>query len=228
MKKYLKFLFVAFLAAMTMSLTSCKDNNDEPNKGGTPSNSNLDSYYFTVNGEKFYYAIDYSSFMMDPELNSSVSQGFYPGQSNRNLVECYVKGFNKVPKFDDLMGIFNLGGGITESALFSIYLEDFNFNNTKEGTNLEIADFVPENNIIHSRIGLIYYDETGKWQQNKDEDFQWTSRNNIQGKVKFVSYKNGLLTLKFEDIVMPNINSNSSSTLSGTITFDTENNNVIP
>lgn len=48
MERYIKLLFVALFATMSFALTSCGDDNDEPD------DPNNNSASFTYNGEKFY------------------------------------------------------------------------------------------------------------------------------------------------------------------------------
>ena len=220
MKKYLKLLFVTLFAAMTFAFTACGDD-DEPDSA--PSKSNLDKYFFTVNGEKFYYAYDFYS--MGSELNSGIVQFDETSRFEKKVIECKVKGFNKVVSFEDFIGsTFNEGSGITDYATFYILFDYFNFNTAKEGLELEIDDFTTYYQ-FPSQIFVGHVNENGKIDEKA---YEWTSRGNIQGKVKFISFKDNLLTLKFENLTMPQKDGHSSATLSGTIVFDTDNDMVLP
>ncbi|MCH5218223.1 MAG: hypothetical protein J1F07_06710 [Muribaculaceae bacterium] len=231
MKKYLKLLCVALFATMTFAFTACGDDDDEPD--GAPSDSNLSSYYFTVNGDKFYYA--YNFYSLGGELNSSIFQYDETSLFQKKVIYCEVKGFNKVINFDDITGSifkpFKDGSGITEWAGFYIYLDYFDFNNAIEGQELKITDFTTPYN-SHSNIFVIHVKEDGSvYNSNGDyngEDYEWTSLSEINGKVTFVSFKENYLTLKFENIIMPEKDGSSSATLSGIIVFDTDNSAALP
>ncbi|MCH5237831.1 MAG: hypothetical protein J1E95_08550 [Muribaculaceae bacterium] len=231
MKKYIKLLFVAFFATMTLSLYSCKSDNDEPK--GDPSNGNYENYYFTVNGKKYYYA--YEFYNLGYDLNSAVTEYNENSVFKKKVICCMVEGFNKVISYDDLTGSvskpFSESSGITEDADFQIYLDYFDFNKTAEGTELKITDFTTPSWAV-SKLAIIEVDENGSIYNNRGDyngyEYEWTSRNDVQGSVKFVSYKDNLLTLKFEDVVMPSTEGSSTATLSGTIVFDTENSSTIP
>lgn len=231
MKKYLKFLFVAIFAAMTLSLASCKDDKDEPD--GAPTNGNLNSYYFTLNGKKFYYAYEFYS--LGYELNSSVKQYDETSRFEKKVINCYVEGFNKIIDFDDFTGSvfkpFKEGSGITDWAGFDIYLDYFDFEEAYEGQELNITDFTTKY-INHSNIFEYHVKEDGTvYNSDGDlngEEYEWASRSEIKGKVTFVSFKDDLLTLKFENIVMPEKDGYSTATLSGIIVFNTDGKIVLP
>ena len=224
MKKYLKLLFVAIFATMTFALTACGDD-DEPD--GAPSKGNLDKYFFTVNGEKFYYAYDFYS--LESDLNSGIVQFDETSFYKKKVIKCKVKGFNKVISFEDFTANasrpFKEGSGITSWAGLFIYLDYFDFETTKEGEELSVNDFTTYYE-TPSEILLGDVNENGSY--NNTNQYEWTSRGNIQGKIKFVSFKDNLLTLKFENLTMPQKDGKSSATLSGTIVFDTENEIVLP
>lgn len=222
MKKYLKLLFVALFATMTLSLTSC--NSDEPD--GAPSKGNLDKYYFTVNGKKYYYAYDFYS--MDYDINSGVVEFDETSRYEKDVIRCTVKGFNKVISFDDFaidaFKPFKEGSGITEFAGFNIYLDGFDYSTAKEGQELQITDFTTYYE-AHSGIGINYVQKNGSLESIS---YGWPTQGSIKGKVTFVSYKDNYLTLKFDNIEMQEEDGNSIATLSGTIVYNVGESVTLP
>ena len=59
MKKYLYLFFVALFATMSFSLTSCGDDDDEPNNGGETASA------LTINGKKVAFDSYYSQLQKD-------------------------------------------------------------------------------------------------------------------------------------------------------------------
>lgn len=222
MKKYLKLLFVALFATMTVSLYSCKDDKDEPDGGSTPS-GNLKDFNFTVNGTKFYYVQDDSDIFSDMGITVSGDDSYslmstFSRGKNNGIIELQIDAYNNIPTFNDVMKGFPytyMPNSITKSTSFQLFLEPFDYENAKNGDELKFTEgwYVPQSNNLSKSISNAHL---GEYKDGKEIDysgFSWYSYDQRlgsekmygscnYGKIKFVSYKDERLTLNFEGFVM--------------------------
>lgn len=222
MKKYLKFLFVALIASSTFAFTACGDDNDEPDGGNNPGGGslNVSDYNFTVNGEKYYYAIDYSEyfagvgFPIPAEEMYSLNSKYYISDSSGSI-QLSVRGYNRVITSSEQYQR-PIPSDITRYAsLTNVFLEQFDFNNTPSGTVLKTVDVftAPMYNNLCVGIANGYIDRFEGGIEVSSERYCWYCYNqrdpanslygsNDLGQITFVSYKDERLTLKLQGIRM--------------------------
>lgn len=228
MKKYFYALVVAVFATMSLAVTGCSKDDDGEGYG----KSAIGDYYFITDNVKYYYGLNYVVLGFDPEtdLNSSfdVYGDDYP-EPLKNTIDLRVHGYSWIYKpMEDYTNPPTSGTSVS----YSIWIKKFDYKNTASGTKLEIANIFSdgtdtEQSIIMSGNIAMFFDITSSPTHESENVYHWHKGEPI-GVVTFVSYKNGLLTLKFENITMWNdLDTSKRITMSGTITFRADNDIIL-
>lgn len=203
MKKYLKLLFVALFATMTLSFASCKDDKDEPD-GGNNSTS-FSNMTLKINGDTYYYG----RIMMDME---DIMQSYQMGDvsvEKDGTVFCGIVAVDKDISYNEWMDGYRYGSNSEIFATLEFDLEPFDFKSAKKGQKLTIKDG-----------GGIYWAHTSRINQ-------WEYQTLSSGEVIFISYEETnsedfLLTLELRDVTLtspkPN-NPNSTATVPESLNF---------
>ena len=164
MKKYLKLLFVALFATMTLSLASCKDDNDEPNGGG--GGSSLSNMTLQVNGETYYYG----RLAFDMGIVKSYQMGNYSIKKDGTL-SCGLVAVEKDMDYFEYLDGYMYGSNDAIFTSLGFDLEAFDLNTAKKGQTLKIKE---GGGIYCNGVNRIY---------------QWEFEKISSGEVTFVSYQ---------------------------------------
>ena len=209
---------------MTLSLASCKDDKDEPDRETTTS-GNLKDFYFTVNGEKYYYVQDDSEFYSNLGVSVSEDDSYslmatFARGKNNGIIELKIDAYNNIPTFSDLMKGFPytyVPNSITKGTSFILYLKPFDYENANNGDELEFGEgwYNPQYNNLSQSISNASLSEFKEGKDTSYSSFAWYAYEQDQvhgseklyglsnlGKVKFVSYQDNRLTLNFEGLIM--------------------------
>lgn len=192
MKKFINSLmYVAIMVITFFVFGACSsDSKDEPGQGSAS------NYTFTINGKTFYYCFDYG------ELFGIVNDGAeYSFESDHykygNVVNIRLNGSSIVPS--DFY--YQYEDGVETVSLWML-IEKTDFNKIKKGQKLKILTDVngPYGGYYYDRFNYLEYNRGyGKMTGVNGTEYHWV---NPEGSVEFVSFKNNVLTLKFNNITM--------------------------
>ena len=215
MKELLRIFCGVLIASLSMTFVSCSDD-DGPKSGG----GDIKNYKFEVNGRTFYYGIDRGMDILpfDPkdDLNSQFDVlGSDYREPFTNTISLDIKGrtwiYNSLSDFNKREGVI---------VGVHIHIKNFNYETATSGTKLEFANPWSDNTDTEDSwdaFGNII--EWVDYDNNNVYHYHWHNGNPI-GEVTFVSYKDGILGLKFNNVKMWNdLDNTNTISLSGTIYF---------
>lgn len=182
MKKYFKLLFVALFAPMTVSLYSCKNDDDEPDGGG----SSFSNMTLKVNGETYYYG----RLAFDFGLVKSYQIGGVSIERD-GTVSCHLVAVEKDLDYDKWMDGYRYGDNDAIFTTLDFDLEAFDLKTAKKGQKLKIKEG-----------GGLYWDGANRI-------YQWEYEKISSGEITFVSYQapaseddSDLLILELNNVTM--------------------------
>lgn len=184
MKKYLKLLYIALFAMMSVSLTACGDDDDEPDGGSGGQGGSSTSYTFRANGTTYYYGIETFPELGIWEIGS--------GRIEDDYIALSAEGFEKQLSFSEYMDVHKGELNVNYIDIY-ILLKSFDFESAKKGDVLELEGrMVESTGVKYLWPTLQFVDRSAR----KDATYYWAPTKN--DKVTFVSYKDDILTINVE------------------------------
>lgn len=197
MERYIKILFVALFATMSLSLTSCGDDNDEPTDPNKEGNTSSE-IAFNLNGKDYYWEGDLWGLgeLYDPSYSwgqLSISKNSENEQYVYVIATAYSR---KLKDLDDL----HYGNDFNQTSI-EFQFKDFNWQTAKKGQTLEF-DIVHRNSDDSwwgCQFGLMTP------YSNIEQIYAWFGSEGIKGSAKFVSFKDNVVTIEFSNVIMTNV-----------------------
>ncbi len=198
MAKYLKLFMVALFATLTVSLTSCGD--DEPSQGKEDKD-----YTLKINDVTYYYGCDYLWAGMSGMEMTELWSHFSTGTVNSQKVISLTLSAQNIPiKMFDEDGEAVVNQGASKMVRLFLDLSYFDPQTTKKGTELSIYCFSPNTDRWE------YSQNNELWIENPQTDsreFNGGINSTTEGTVKFVSFQkdanegmSDYLTLEFNNL----------------------------
>ena len=189
MAKYLKLFMVALFATMSFALTSCGDDDDEPD-GPDKIESTNSQYTFKFNNKTYYYGY---------KLNfANLFDLYQVGGYSLDDYSCFLSfGGQDTPlKYDKETGLLLSGQDASSDLDITINLDPFNPRTAKNG---DVLSFKQAISSTGDRLNYIWYDEAAN---NTSIQKLFTLRSEDHGTVKFISYDKDeeILTLEFVNV----------------------------
>lgn len=190
MAKYTKLFMAALFAAMSFTLTSCGDDDDEDGPG---TGNNFGDVAFTLNGQSYYWEGNkYDISMYDP----SWDWGTFSVQTDYNG-DKYI--FTSAVGYNHPLAERGQADDADAHIMFSF--KYFDWRNAQPGQSLEFWAEMRQSDKLWFGCEISY----SASYISSNGNYMWVNPNGIKGTAKFVSFKDGVLAIEFTDVTMTNV-----------------------
>ena len=180
---------VALFATMSFALTSCGDDDDEPD-GPDKIESTNGQYTFKFNNKTYYYGYKFNV--------ANLFDLYQVGGYSLDDYSCFLSfGGQDTPiKYDKETGVPMIPQNASSDLDITINLEPFNPRTAKKG---DILSFKQRISSTGDTLNYIWYDEAAN---NTSTQKLFSLRSEDHGTVKFISYDKDeeILTLEFVNV----------------------------
>lgn len=207
MKKYLKLLYVALFATLSLALYSCGDDKDEPSDPGNDGHGTAAAQYsFTINGTRFYYGCSYTIEGMEDFGPMYKILATYSQDRNNDNTLLLIDAQN-TPLTVNEIGL-PTEQDCTAEVEGQFELNYFDPKKARKGDILQFKQTVASHRkdsnddkyLFDFSNFSYYYDHAADYNDRK----LYTWRGEAKGTVRFVSYdeENDFITLEFDNVTL--------------------------